>query len=110
MGAGHFLASQAKAKPITFQTFQGKGQIAGGILQSESLMLRGDELSFKGNGELNLQKKTIDCTLDVDKKGLPRFPLYLEGTLDKTKTSFGAGVFILNALGGMFQRLVGIFH
>ena len=61
-------------------------------------------------GELNLDKQTIDCTMNIDKKGIPKFPVYIEGSLEKTKTSFGAGIFFLNAIGSVFGRVIDVIH
>ncbi|MCR5814477.1 MAG: hypothetical protein K6G15_08325 [Desulfovibrio sp.] len=101
---------RANGKPTSFSQLSATGKINQGVLESRDVQLLGDGLKLTGNGDLNLNKLTIDCTFEVDKKGMPIFPIYIEGTLDKTKTSIGAGQLILNALGGMFGGLIGIFR
>ena len=101
---------QPNSKPTVFSQLSAQGNIAQGVLTSKNVQLLGDGLKLTGKGELNLNKLTIDCTFEVDKKGMPYFPIYIEGTLDKTKTSIGAGQLILNAIGGMFGGLIGIFR
>ena len=101
---------QPKGRPTLFSALTASGLIEQGILHSHDVVLAGDDLKLKGKGELNLMKKTIDCTFDVDKKGLPHFPIYIEGTLEKTKTSVGAGALILNAIGGIFTSIIGMFR
>ena len=98
------------AKPTSFSTLSAKGTINQGVLQSKDVQFLGDGLKLTGKGELDLNKQSIDCTFEVDKKGMPYFPIYIEGTLDKTKTSIGAGQLILNALGGIFGAFFGIFR
>ncbi|MBQ7584623.1 MAG: hypothetical protein IJU40_00030 [Desulfovibrionaceae bacterium] len=91
-----------QGSPTTFELLQASGKIKDGLITSQDIFLQGEDLKLKGRGELNLTKQTIDCKFDVDKRGMPHFPLYIEGPLAKTKTSIGAGQLILNAIGGLF--------
>ncbi|MBQ7608940.1 MAG: hypothetical protein IJU76_13390 [Desulfovibrionaceae bacterium] len=111
---GIYQALNAKRKPqgssVSFDALQASGTIANGIIESKNIALTSKTLHVTGRGELNLKKQTVDSTLEVDMKGLPRFPLYIEGTLQKTKTSFGAGSFLLNAVAGLFSSMFSLFR
>ncbi|MCR4666453.1 MAG: hypothetical protein K5657_04065 [Desulfovibrio sp.] len=96
-------------KSIPFSRLSASGTLEGGIVRSSDLVLKGDGLSLRGKGELNLGKMSFDGRFDVEKRGMPAFPLYVEGTFDKTKTSVGVGALVLNAVGGLFRGLIGIF-
>ncbi|MBO4368942.1 MAG: hypothetical protein J5803_02405 [Desulfovibrio sp.] len=101
---------RVKGKPTNFSLLQGSGVIEKGVLRSNNVRLEGDGLRLKGAGELNLGKMAFDGKFDVEKKGVPSFPLYVEGTFDKTKTSIGVGALLLNAVGGIFRGILGIFN
>lgn len=90
---------ELKGKPTTFSSIQGAGKIEKGIVRSSSITMRGPGLSVTGKGSLNLDNKKLDCKLDVSMKGLPDFPLTVSGTMDKPKTSIGAGKLVINAIG-----------
>ena len=92
-----------KGAATTFKILQASGRIKNALLTSNDVFLQGSDLQLKGSGEFNLNSQDIDCKFNVNKSGLPNFPLYIYGKLGKVKTSIGAGQFILNAIGGIFS-------
>ncbi|MBQ7457334.1 MAG: hypothetical protein IJS54_07000 [Desulfovibrio sp.] len=101
---------QPQGKPLLFSVLQASGQMDGGIVESKNITLAGDSLALAGKGEYNIPKETIDLTLTVDMKGFPRFPIYIEGPVEKPKTAIGAGSLIVNAIGGLFTSLFSVFR
>ncbi|MBQ9537457.1 MAG: hypothetical protein IJU79_06710 [Desulfovibrionaceae bacterium] len=98
-----------KGSPTKFSQAQASGKISDGIITSRDLFMQGSDFKVKGVGELDLKRETIDCRLEIDKRGVPLFPIYIEGKLNKTKTSIGAGQLLLNAIGGIFGKAFSIF-
>ena len=94
--------NRPSGSPTTFSLLQASGKVSKGLLTSRDVFLQGSDLKLKGTGEFNLNNQNIDCKFEVDKRGMPLFPIYIEGKLGKVKTSIGAGQFILNAIGGLF--------
>ena len=95
-----------RGKPTSFSLAQASGNIVSGVLYSKDILLRGPELVLKGNGKLDLPQENIDCEFDVNMRGMPDFPMRLHGSLDKPRTSIGAGTLLLNALGGLGSGLL----
>lgn len=111
IGAGSWQTlknGEKSGNPIKISSAQANGNIAKGVVKSENFILKGPELELKGGGWLNLINDKIDCSFNVNMKGVPDFPLRLYGELGKTKTSIGAGKMVLNAIGGMATGLVNV--
>ncbi len=70
--------------------------------------MTGPGMEVSGGGWLNLGTKQIECSLNVNMKGLPDFPLRVYGPLGQTKTSIGAGKMVLNAIGGITTGFIDI--
>ena len=92
-----------KGSPTTFNLLQASGKLANSLLTSRDVFIHGSDFKLKGVGEFNISTQAIDCKFDVDKRGMPHFPIYIEGKIGKVKTAIGAGQFILNAIGGIFS-------
>ncbi len=99
---------EAKGKPTLFAQASASGTLLNGILQSNNFKLRGPDLSLDGGGTLNLNNQALDCNFNVNMKGFPEFPLRVSGTLEKSKSSIGAGKLILNTIGGITRGFVDI--
>lgn len=109
-----------EGKPTKFNLVSASGSLGQAVLRSDNLYLRGQDMIASGKGWMNLEKNTIDSTLNVNMKNMPDFPLYIYGPVAKPTTSIGAGKLVLNAiggftsgvaniLGGMFDGVVNIF-
>ncbi len=98
----------ADGKPTVFTRAQASGKIEKGVLRSNDFAMTGPGMEVSGGGWLNLGTKQIECSLNVNMKGLPDFPLRVYGPLGQTKTSIGAGKMVLNAIGGITTGFIDI--
>lgn len=98
-----------KGKPTHFEAAGSSGSLTNGVARSSDFYLKAQDMKLDGGGWVDLDKRTLDCTLTVNKTNLPDFPLRLYGSLDKPQTSIGAGKFLLNTLGGITQGVVDVF-
>lgn len=95
-------------KTTFFDTAKASGIIVNGRMESKNFLLRGPDMRVSGKGWLNLVSDKIDCELEASLRGLPDFPLYIYGPLQKPKTSIGAGKMVVNAIGGVATGAVDI--
>lgn len=102
-------ADKPKGKPTQFSKIQASARVLKGRFTTDDFMLSGPTLNLDGKGYLNLVKKDLDYTLNVNMKGMPDFPLYIYGPFDKPKTRVGAGRMVLNALGSVASGLGNMF-
>ncbi len=100
---------EKKGKPTEFSRLEASGVFDKGVMRSRNLLMTGKGLQVDGGGWLDMDKETLDCNFNVNMKGLPNFPLRIHGSLDKPKTSIGAGTLILNAIGGIGQGIIDLF-
>lgn len=96
-------------KPVKFNLVSASGTIGNALMKTDNLELKSADLQVSGKGWMNLEKNTIDSTLNVNMNNVPDFPLYIYGPLDKPKTSIGAGMMVLNAIGGFTTGIANIF-
>lgn len=99
---------ELKGQPTRFSLAAASGTVRGGVAHSDNFRIQGPTLAVTGGGKVNLVNKTLDCNFTVNMKGLPEFPLHLHGSLDKPKTSIGAGTLILNAISGITSGFVDV--
>lgn len=99
---------ELKGEPTRFTIASASGTVRDGVAHSKDLRIQGPTLTTTGSGSLNLVNKTIDCNFTVNMKGLPEFPLRVYGSVDKPKTSIGAGKLILNTITGITTGFVDI--
>ncbi|RRD69534.1 MULTISPECIES: AsmA-like C-terminal region-containing protein [unclassified Desulfovibrio] len=102
-------AGNLKGKPTHFEAAGSSGSLINGVARSSDFYLKAQDMKLDGGGWVDLDKRTLDCTLTVNKTNLPEFPLRLYGSLDKPQTSIGAGKFLLNTLGGITQGVFDVF-
>lgn len=98
-------AGRLKGKPTQFSKMQASAKVVKGRFTTNDFILSGPSMNIDGKGYLNLVKKDLDYTLNVNMKGVPDFPLYIYGPFDKPKTRVGAGRLVLNALGSVATGL-----
>lgn len=98
-----------EGKPVKFSLVSASGTLGNSILKTDNLELKSPDLQVSGKGWMNLEKNTIDSTLNVNMKNVPDFPLYIYGPVEKPKTSIGAGKMMLNAIGGFTSGIANIF-
>lgn len=99
---------EPKGQPTRFSVTSASGTVKAGVTKSDNFLIQGPTLTATGGGDINLATKSLDCNFTVNMKGLPEFPLRLYGSLDKPKTSIGAGKLILNTITGITSGLVDI--
>lgn len=92
---------EPKGKPTFFSKIQASAKITKGRFTTSDLQLTGPDMQIAGHGYLNLVKRDLDYTLNVNMKGVPDFPLYIYGPFSSPKTRIGAGKLVLNALGSV---------
>ena len=98
-----------KGKPTRFQSIHASGIFMDGVVKNHNFLLKSEDMTVNGGGWVNLNKGTLDCNLNVNKKNVPDFPLRLYGSLGAMKTSIGAGTLLLNTLGSIAGGVVNIF-
>lgn len=101
-------SGEPKGQPTRFSSASASGTIKAGIARSDNLRIQGPTLNTAGKGSLNLVNKTIDCNFTVNMRGLPEFPLRIYGSMDKPKTSIGAGKLIINTITGLTSGIVDV--
>lgn len=99
---------ELKGEPTRFSVASASGTVKNGVAQSKDLRILGPTLTTTGSGSLNLVNRTLDCNFTVNMKGLPEIPLRVYGSVDKPKTSIGAGKLILNTITGITSGFVDI--
>ncbi|MDE5878855.1 MAG: hypothetical protein K2G99_02335, partial [Desulfovibrio sp.] len=99
---------ELKGEPTRFSVASASGTVKNGVAQSSNLRIQGPTLTTTGSGSLNLVSRTIDCNFTVNMRGLPEFPLRVYGSMDKPKTSIGAGKLILNTITGITSGIVDV--
>lgn len=110
-----------RGEQTRFRSASASGSLERGVLNSKNFILRGQDLSIRGGGWINLDRQTLDCNFTVNMKNMPDIPLRLYGSLLDCRRSIGAGRMILNAIGGIATGFVdalgavargatGIFH
>ncbi|MDE6734109.1 MAG: hypothetical protein K2J64_01415 [Desulfovibrio sp.] len=99
---------ELKGEPTRFTIASASGTVRDGVAQSRDLRIQGPTLTTTGSGSLNLVSRTLDCNFTVNMKGLPEIPLRVYGSVDKPKTSIGAGKLILNTITGITTGFVDI--
>lgn len=97
-----------KGKPTMITAAGASGNITNGVARSSDFYLKGPGLQVSGGGWINFNSETLDCNFNVSMKNVPDFPLRLYGSLSNTKTSIGAGMFILNTLGDITKGFVDV--
>lgn len=97
-----------KGKPTMITASGASGSITNGVARSSDFYLKGPGLQVDGGGWINFNSETLDCNFNVSMKNVPDFPLRLYGGLSNTKTSIGAGTFILNTLGDITKGFVDV--
>ncbi|MCR5562024.1 MAG: hypothetical protein K6F46_01440 [Desulfovibrio sp.] len=100
---------EKKGKPTEISRLEASGVFEKGVMRSRNILMTGKGLQVDGGGWLDMDKETLDCNFNVNLKGLPNFPLRIYGSLDKPKTSIGAGTLILNAIGSLGQGIIDLF-
>lgn len=99
---------ELKGQPTLFKLAAASGTVRAGVAHSGNFRIQGPTLTATGGGSINLVTKTLDCNFTVNMKGLPEFPLRLYGSLDKPRTSIGAGKLILNTISGITSGFVDV--
>lgn len=97
-----------KGKPTMITASGASGNITNGVAHSSDFYLKGPGLQVGGGGWINFNSETLDCNFSVSMKNVPDFPLRIYGSLSNTKTSIGAGTFILNTLGDITKGFVDV--
>lgn len=101
-------SGKPKGKLTKFDLATATGSMSSGIARSNNFLLKGDGLKAGGGGWIDFGKETMDINLDVDMRSVPKFPMRIYGSFDRTQTSIGAGRMILNAIGGVTQGFVNV--
>ena len=99
---------ELKGEPTRFSVASASGTVRSGVAESKNMRIQGPTLTATGSGSIDLVNKKLDCNFTVNMKGMPEFPLRLYGSLDKPKTSIGAGKLILNTLTGITTGIVDV--
>lgn len=97
---------QLSGSPTEFQRVAASGTITAGLVESRNFNMKSPSFSVTGGGWYNLQTNKLDCTFNVNAKGLPDFPLYVYGPVNNLQKRIGAGKMIINAVGGAASGFV----
>lgn len=97
-----------EGKATRFEKIGASGKLVNGVMHSDNFKLQGSGLKVEGGGWLNLQNQELECNFNVNMKGVPDFPLRLYGTIEKNRTSIGAGKMMVNAIGGIATGFINV--
>ncbi|QJT09086.1 AsmA family protein [Oceanidesulfovibrio marinus] len=69
-------------------------QIQDGIFRNSDFIAKGDSMTAKGSGTMNIPLALLDYTIMVDAKVIPEFPIIIQGPLDDPAVEQGGVGFV----------------
>lgn len=82
-------------------------QIRDGIFRNSDFIAKGDSMTAKGSGTMNIPLALLDYTIMVDAKVIPEFPIIIQGPLDDPAVEQG-GVGFVETIFTTFRNILTI--
>lgn len=92
---------------IPVKTARATIQIRNGIFRNEDFIARGDVMTAKGSGTMDIPKAALDYTILVDAKVIPVFPVHIQGPLAAPDVEEG-GINFVETLFTTFRNILTI--